>query len=304
MDGNFHGIGYDLLITEIGMIVAGLAAIVGIWVERDSRRPARYAIWLSTLIALATFVGMFQVYKDDLDQKKVEADLARVLQSLDKIASQSDVDIPELNDLLKTEIAAQSRANPNVVEKFAQRVADEGGDPADVMAAYLPPAEVETMQRSGTLTTKPVTRSKPTDAKIATPEGGAAADAPAAEPTPYATRRRKLTFGGGPARVRGESATADGTPAIKPASAPIPAQATPAPADPPPADPVVHEPAAPGGPAIALRPGGLVGAGAAPANRTNLGGAIRPPPVGGAPKPGAAPSPAPALKPGGLKLRN
>jgi hypothetical protein len=214
MQGKVLGVDYDLLITMIGLLVAGMAAIIGIWVERDPKRPPRYAIWLSALIALATGVSMFQTYDDDQDQKKVEADLARVLQQMDKIASTSTVDIPELNDLLKTELAAQSRANPDVVRGFAQRVADEGGDPAEVVAAYLPESEVQGMQRKGTFTVKPA---KPTTAAaVATAEAAQANNASAdAAPGKAYSRRRKLTFGGGAPILREGGETAEIKPTQK-----------------------------------------------------------------------------------------
>jgi hypothetical protein len=202
MEGKLLGLDYDLLVTLIGLLVAGMAAIIGIWVERDAKRPIRYAVWLSVLIALATFVGMFQTYDDDQDQKKVEADLARVLQQLDKIATDNDVEIPELNDLIKTELAAQSRTNPNVVNEFAQRVSDEGDNPSDVVGAYLPAAEVEKIERKGTFKPKP--RAKPeaplavAPKEEATPSPGAP---PLATPESRKERRRKLSFGGGPAKL-------------------------------------------------------------------------------------------------------
>lgn len=224
MDEKFFGIDGDLLITEIGLVVAGMAAIIGIWVERDRSKPARYAIWLSALIALATSVGMFQCFDDHFDQKKVEEDLARVLASLDKIAAESDVDLPALNDLIKSEIAAASRANPSVVEKVAQRVADEGGDPAVVMGAYLPEGEVQAMQRSGRLAVKPPSTPvapKP-EAEAAKAEGEGAGQELAARSGSGEGRsvrkRRTLTFGGGPARI-----VAGPERAVAPVRAPEPA---------------------------------------------------------------------------------
>ncbi|HTJ83135.1 MAG TPA: hypothetical protein VL400_15560 [Polyangiaceae bacterium] len=308
MNGEIYGIGYDVLVTQLGLIVAGMAAIIGIWVERDPDRPKRYAIWLSALIALATGVGMFQTWKDDQDQKKVEADLARVLQQLDKIASSSDVDIPELNDLLKTELAAQSRANPDVVRGFAQRVADEGGDPAEAFAAYLPESEVQGMQRKGTLAVKPTTQSKKTAAVAAndtsasggTASGGAATDA-GADSKPV-TRRRKLTFGGGPARLRDDSHAVNAPTKIE-EKKDVAAPAASAEASAKPEDPAApSEPAkidasqikpTDAGAAAKLKLGGLRPGGAAPAATTTA--------AAGAPKP--APTPAgTGPKLGGLKL--
>lgn len=147
----------DLMITLVGLTVAGLAAILGIWVERDQTKPPRYAYALSILILLATVVGMFQCYTDAKQGEKLEADMARMLQMLDKIASSSEVAIPELDEFVRTEIATQSRANPAVVTKLAQRVSDEGGNPGEMLAKHLPASEVEGLERKGGLTVKPTT---------------------------------------------------------------------------------------------------------------------------------------------------
>lgn len=139
----------EVIFTLIGLTVAGLAAVLGIWMERDPRKPPRYAWALSVLILMATGVGMYQTYQDARASEKMEADMARMLQTLDKIAQNSDVELPDLNAFLKGELEAQSRANPDVVEKFAQRVSDDGGDPTDVLGSYLPPSEMEQINRAG-----------------------------------------------------------------------------------------------------------------------------------------------------------
>ncbi len=302
MEGKILGIDYDLAITMIGLLVAGMAAIIGIWVERDPKRPPRYAIWLSALIALATGVSMFQTYDDDQDQKKVEADLARVLQQMDKIASTSAVDIPELNDLLKTELAAQSRANPDVVRGFAQRVADEGGDPAEVVAAYLPESEVQGMQRKGAFTVKPA---KPTAAApIATAEAAQASNGDATPVKAY-SQRRKLTFGGGAPKFRDGGATAE----LKPTQRldEKKEEAAPAPSAEPTASAAAADPDAEEKAKLSLS--GLKGLdkGGSPADKLRLGGLKGAPTAtaaGGAPR---VPAPAPTQpagagpKLGGLK---
>jgi hypothetical protein len=297
MDEQILGIDTDLFITEIGLVVAGMAAIVGIWVERDRAKPMRYALWLSTLIFMATGVSMFQCFDDHFDQKKVEEDLARVLANLDKIAAESDVDIPALNDLIKTEIAAASRANPAVVEKVAQRVADEGGNPAEVMAAYLPESEVQDMQRKGRFSVKPTAAPVPKPEQAEAPaEGGEQAVAARSGSTEgkAVRRRRPLTFGGGPARIlRGG----------EPAEAPKPAPPAPPTPEAAPAETAVAEAPAPAvssvkaaealaGPAAAGGKLRLVGAGAAP-------GGAKPPAGPTPPKSTSAPAAGPRL--GGLK---
>lgn len=147
----------ETIITVIGLAVAGLAAVLGIWVERDATKPPRYAYALSILILLATAVGMYQSYADAIAGQKLEADMARMLATIERIASESGDENPQLQEFMKTELTAQSRANPKVVEKMAQRVADEGGDPTAMLQKHLPASEVEGLSRQGSLKIKPVT---------------------------------------------------------------------------------------------------------------------------------------------------
>lgn len=199
-DMQIFGMNFGLFVSEVGLLVTGLAAIIGIWVERDPERPIRYAVWLSSLVTLATAVGMYQCWSDDKQQAKLEGDLARIIHSLDGIAHESEVEVPVLNGMLKGEISAQARSNPRVMAAVAQRVADAGGDPAAMMASYLPDHEVQALHRSGRLAA-----------------GGRDACAPALASA--GKPRRQLDFGTGPARMRAE---------------PPPAPAPPPPAPPPP----------------------------------------------------------------------
>ena len=144
-----------LIITLSGLGVAGFSSLLGMWLERDSDKPKKIAVALSILIILATGVGMIQGVLDDEDQQKMEGDLARMLATLDKIASSSDVAIPELDALVKSELNAASRSNPDIVKKMAQRVADEGGDPSAVLGGYLDASEMQKLGRKGSLKVKP-----------------------------------------------------------------------------------------------------------------------------------------------------
>lgn len=144
-----------LVITLAGLGVAGFSSLLGVWLERDDDKPKKIAIALSVLIVLATGVGMVQAMLDEQDKEKMEGDLARMLQTLDKIASSSDIAIPELDALVKSELSAQSRNNPDVVKKMAQRVADEGGDPNAMLGNYLSASEVQSLGRKGELKVKP-----------------------------------------------------------------------------------------------------------------------------------------------------
>jgi hypothetical protein len=190
MQEYIDAVSLDVMITEVGILVAGFAAVLGIWLERDHSKPPRYAWWLSLLIILCTFVGMFQTLADAKEGAKLEADMARMLATLDKIAQNSEVEIPELNEFVKNEVSAQARANPDVVKKLAQNVADEGGDPAEMLGSYLPPSEVQNVARKGSLNTK--------TPKVARPSTPAGPDA-AGDEKPKG--RRKLEFGG-KAKVR------------------------------------------------------------------------------------------------------
>ena len=42
----------DLLMAEVGLFVAGLSAIVGMWVERDMERPVRNTISPRSMLKL------------------------------------------------------------------------------------------------------------------------------------------------------------------------------------------------------------------------------------------------------------
>lgn len=132
-----------LIFALIGLSVAGLASVLGIWMERDPRRPPRWAIGLTILIGAATVVSLFQSIADARASAKTEEDLARMLQTLDKIAQAGGGDNPELTNYLAKEMESQSRSNPDVLEKMAARVTAEGGDANAVLARNLPASELK-----------------------------------------------------------------------------------------------------------------------------------------------------------------
>jgi uncharacterized protein YukE len=110
--------------------------------ERDPTRPPRWAIGLSILIAAATIVSCFQSIADAQESAKTEEDLARMLQTLDKLAADSGGEGGALNDFISKEMESQSRSNPDVIKKVASRVAAEGGDPDALLARHLPASEL------------------------------------------------------------------------------------------------------------------------------------------------------------------
>lgn len=95
-----------LIVSIVGLAVAGFSSLLAVWLERDPDKPKKTSIALSILIVLATGAGVEQAKLSDEDSDKMQADIARVLASLDKITSNSDVKLPELDDLLKAEINA------------------------------------------------------------------------------------------------------------------------------------------------------------------------------------------------------
>ncbi len=163
-----------MIVTLVGISVAGLAAILAIWMERDPRRPAKFTAALSVLILMATGVMILQSIIDERDQvekektsaakqDKLEGDIARMMQTLDRLATESDD--PQLQAFMATELEAQARTNPEVVQKLAQRFSDNGDDPAKKLGKHLSSSEVEKIDRKGHLKVKKKTKKKKTDDK-------------------------------------------------------------------------------------------------------------------------------------------
>ncbi|HEX2675562.1 MAG TPA: hypothetical protein VHM19_02960 [Polyangiales bacterium] len=220
----------DLAISLTALFISGLTAIVGMWVERDPERPIKLFTALAVLCLLTTVVSMWQAMGQAEEAAKQEENMANVLQKLDTIMQKEGVEVPAINDLVKNELSAASRDNPDLVKKVAQRVADSGGNPADVLGSYLPPDEVKRMARGGSLQVKKEPRETSSS-------GGGTHTAAAAAPKP--PPRRAMTFGNGPAVVRPPEPTVAATPtavAPPPTAAP-PVQPAPA-VVPPPAEPV------------------------------------------------------------------
>lgn len=179
------GFDADLFISEVGLTLTAISAVVGIWIDRDQERPRSFSIWLTVLVVFATGVGVVQAYTDYVDEEKLKGDIARILQKVDKIAHEGKADVPALNEVLKEQVSAQSRSNPDVVAAMAQRVVDEGGDPKVVFGTYLTNADVQGLSSQGKLVTAPH------DEKIAAMDGRT-----------KAATRHPATFGTGKAQLR------------------------------------------------------------------------------------------------------
>lgn len=66
--------------------IGGISAILGLWVGRDTRRPAYFAAAMSVLVAIAVGVGIAQSVLDAQDAIQKEADLDRMVESVTEIA--------------------------------------------------------------------------------------------------------------------------------------------------------------------------------------------------------------------------
>lgn len=235
----------DLVVTFTAVFVAGLAAVLGIWMERDQKKPPRYAWALSALILLATFVSLMQSFFDKAEQDKIKDDMARLLTTMDRLASESDD--PALLELVKSELNAQSRNDPDVVARVAQRVSDEGRDASEVLGRHLEAAEVEKVTRKGTIKAKttekvaeaPKSDEAPKRAARATVDREDAKETTAAPTRP--TAERAVPERAAPVPV---PTPTPGTP-IEAAGAPTPGRAVPARADAK-AEPAKVEPVKPG----------------------------------------------------------
>jgi|GEM_PF-3417693 len=192
------GLPLPLLIAEIGIVVTTLSAAVGIWIERDREKPIRTPIALTVLVLCAAGLSIFQCRQEDVESSELEDNLAKVMLQLDEVATKSQVELPELNDVLKSELMMHGRANPRVLMELAKNIAAKGGDPLVVLASYLPEADLQAMKRAGhfdeALTLAAVANTEP-------------------------TQRPKLTFGSGAPYMRSETpviadAGADAAPAM------------------------------------------------------------------------------------------
>jgi hypothetical protein len=140
-----------LVVTFVGILVAGLAGILGVWLERDRTAPTRWAYLFTSLIVLATVLKVaHSLYQQSEGAATSEAQ-ARVLERLVAI-SESGTN-PALDQLVGAELAVQTRSNPEVLERLEARVAARGGDPTVVrrkaVAARRAAAGLEPRSRAG-----------------------------------------------------------------------------------------------------------------------------------------------------------
>ena len=125
--------GIGMIVTAFGVIVAGLAGILGVWMERDPGGPKSWALVFSALIIGATCVEMTHAISSQAEGAEADAKMAVLLGSLSELAAKGDN--PALTSFVGTELAIAARANPSVVKKMEANIAAKGGDPSKVMAS-------------------------------------------------------------------------------------------------------------------------------------------------------------------------
>jgi len=104
-----------LLSSMIALGIGGIAAVLGIWVDRDQSRPVVFAGAMSVLISSAIFVGMVQSYLDAVGAIQARADLDRMLDMVEEISADSDD--PALAAMLEKENKRRGRKNKRRADK-------------------------------------------------------------------------------------------------------------------------------------------------------------------------------------------
>lgn len=119
-----------MIVTFAGLFVAGLAGVLGVWMERDPEAPPKWAFVFSFLIVIATGVEMSHSVVQASEDGVTEEKMAVVLEALSELAESGKN--PALANLVNTEMAAASRANPGVMKKMEKRARAKGKDPKAV----------------------------------------------------------------------------------------------------------------------------------------------------------------------------
>ena len=113
------------LVSVTGVIVAGLAGVLGVWMEKDPDGKVGLALFFSALILFASFLEMGQTIYANAGADQTDAKMALLLERLSELSENS----PELQQFVATEVAVAARANPQVVQRMESNVRAKGGDP-------------------------------------------------------------------------------------------------------------------------------------------------------------------------------
>ncbi len=119
-----------LIISFAGVLIAALAGVLGVWMERDPDSPRTWGAVFSVLIVAASGVELVNTYDDTNESAVTDARLATVLEAMSELAAKGNN--PALEQLVGAELAVQARANPEVVKKMEKSIEKKGGDPKAV----------------------------------------------------------------------------------------------------------------------------------------------------------------------------
>ncbi|MFT5680201.1 MAG: hypothetical protein ACI8RZ_001107 [Myxococcota bacterium] len=115
-----------MIVTFAGVVVAALAGVLGVWMERDREAPPRWAWVFSVIIIVAMFIEMGHSIAQASEDSETEESMARVLEQLADIAASGNN--PALEQFVGAELAMQARANPGVMDRLEKKVEAKGGD--------------------------------------------------------------------------------------------------------------------------------------------------------------------------------
>ncbi len=119
-----------LIVGLAGVLVAGLAGILGVWMERDAKASLILAGLFSALILFASTIELGQTVFQSFASARTDAKMATLLVRLSDLSENN----PALSQFVAAEIATQARTNPGVVSRIEADVKAKGGDPKSVMA--------------------------------------------------------------------------------------------------------------------------------------------------------------------------
>ena len=115
-----------LIVTFAGIIVAALAGVLGVWMERDRTAPTHWAWVFSAFILVAMCVELGHSVVQASEDSETDAAMVRVLEQLTEIAAEGNN--PALEQFVGAELALQARANPELVAQLEENIEAKGGD--------------------------------------------------------------------------------------------------------------------------------------------------------------------------------
>ena len=99
----------ELTVTFAGIFLAGLAGVLGVWMERDREAPQKWAWVFSSLIVVAVGIEMVHSVAAEAEESETEDRMADVLEQLTQISEQSNN--PALKSFVGAELATRRRSS-------------------------------------------------------------------------------------------------------------------------------------------------------------------------------------------------